>query len=143
MKHPQAAAMQATSSPRGLLFDLDGVLYVGKEISPGAIETVATLREQFTCRFITNTSTLSLVSLQRKINALGFDIAPEEIISAPQAVLRYLEQKPDPTCRLLLAEDVKRDFAHCRNPISRRALSLSAISAMRGLTPCSTRYLAT
>lgn len=69
-------------------------------------------RAQFSCRFITNTSTLSLASLQRKINALGFAIAPEEIISAPQAALRYLEQQPDPTCRLLLAEDVKRDFAH-------------------------------
>jgi len=103
--------MNATPYPQGLLFDLDGVLYVGKEVVPGAIETVAKLREQFTCRFITNTSTLSLTSLQRKINSLGFDIAPEEIISAPQAALRYLEQQPDPTCRLLLAEDVKQDFA--------------------------------
>lgn len=98
--------------PQGLLFDLDGVLYVGKEVIPGAIETIAKLRRHFTCRFITNTSTLSLESLQRKINSLGFDIAPEEIISAPQAALRYLEQQPNPTCRLLLAEDVKRDFAN-------------------------------
>lgn len=103
--------MSALSFPRGLLFDLDGVLYVGKEVIPGAIKTVASLREKFPCRFITNTSTLSLDSLQRKINMLGFAIAREEIISAPQAALRYLEQQPDPTCRLLLAEDVKRDFA--------------------------------
>lgn len=103
--------MNAILSPRGLLFDLDGVLYVGKEVIHSAIETIAKLREQFTCRFITNTSTLSLDLLQRKINSLGFNIAPEEIISAPQAALRYLEQQPDPTCRLLLAEDVKRDFA--------------------------------
>ena len=98
-------------TPHGLLFDLDGVLYVGKEVIPGAIDTVARLHEQFTCRFITNTSTLSRASLQHKINALGFDISPEEIISAPQAALRYLEQQPDATCRLLLAEDVKQDFA--------------------------------
>jgi len=96
--------MDNISSPLGLLIHLDGVLYVGKEVILGAIETVAKLREQFTCRFITNTSTLSLASLQRKINTLGFDIAPEEIISAPQAALRYLEQQTDPTCRLLLAE---------------------------------------
>lgn len=69
--------MNKVSSPRGLLFDLDGVLYVGKEVIPGAIETVTKLSEQFTCRFITNTSTLSLDSLQRKINALGFGIPPE------------------------------------------------------------------
>lgn len=104
--------MNDNSSTTGLLFDLDGVLYVSKEVIPGAIETITRLREQFTCRFITNTSTLSLDSLRRKINALGFDIEPEEIISAPQAALRYLEKQPDPTCRLLLAEDVKRDFEH-------------------------------
>lgn len=104
--------MRAIPSPRGLLFDLDGVLYVGKQVIPCAIETVIKLRQQFTCRFITNTSTLSLASLQRKINALGFAIPPEEIISAPQAALRHLEQQPDPSCRLLLAEDVKRDFAN-------------------------------
>ncbi|HYD34239.1 MAG TPA: TIGR01458 family HAD-type hydrolase, partial [Methylophilaceae bacterium] len=86
--------MNEAPTPRGLLFDLDGVLYVGKEVIPDANETVASLREHFACRFITNTSTLSLASLQRKINAMGFDIAPEEIISAPQAALRYLEQQP-------------------------------------------------
>jgi HAD superfamily hydrolase (TIGR01458 family) len=103
--------MNSSPTPRGLLFDLDGVLYVGKGVIPSAIETVSKLCEHFTCRFITNTSTLSLDSLQRKINALGFDVAPEEIISAPQAALRYLEHQADPTCRLLLAEDVKQDFA--------------------------------
>jgi len=39
--------MNSIPSPQGLLFDLDGVLYVGKEIIPGAIETVAKLREHF------------------------------------------------------------------------------------------------
>ena len=42
--------MNEVPSPPGLLFDLDGVLYVGKEVIPGAIETVTKLREQFTCR---------------------------------------------------------------------------------------------
>jgi hypothetical protein len=31
-------------------------LSVGKEVIPGAGETVAKLREHFTCRFTTNTS---------------------------------------------------------------------------------------
>ena len=135
--------MSTSSTLRGLLFDLDGVLYVGKEVIPDAIETVAKLREHFTCRFITNTSTLSLASLQRKINSLGFEIAPEEIISAPQAALRFLEQQPDPTCRLLLAEDVKKDFAALPQSDTAPRLSSSGISAMHGLTLCSTRYLTT
>lgn len=103
------------SDIKGWLFDLDGVLYVGSQPIPGAVEAVAELRESgLPCRFITNTSTLSLKSLANKINALGFRIPPEEIISAPQAAVRYLREIGDPVCRLLLAEDVKMDFSEFR-----------------------------
>ncbi len=96
---------------QGILFDLDGVLYVGNQPIAGAIAAVAELRQRYTCRFVTNTSTLSLASLHQKIVKLGFDIAAHEIISAPQAALHFLKSQPDPICRLLLAEDVKQDFA--------------------------------
>ena len=66
------------------------------------------------CRLVTNTSTLSLASLQQKINALGFSIPANEIISAPQATLLYLKNQHQPVCRLLLAEDVKNDFKELR-----------------------------
>jgi len=96
---------------KGILFDLDGVLYVGSQVIEGAIETVAHIRASgIPCRFVTNTSTLSLDSLQHKINALGFSISKQEIISAPQAALLYLIQKKNPVCRLLLSDDVKQDF---------------------------------
>lgn len=98
-----------------MLFDLDGVLYVGSQPIPGAIEAVDTIRASgMPCRFITNTSTLSLRSLQAKINAIGFSIGIEEIISAPQAALLYLQRQPDPVCRFLLADDVKQDFMQFR-----------------------------
>lgn len=98
-------------SIKGVLFDLDGVLYVGNTPIEGAIEAVKALRASgLTCRFATNTSTLSLVSLQKKINAMGFDVAAHEIVSAPQAVIQFLRQQKNPVCRLLLADDVKQDF---------------------------------
>lgn len=100
---------------KGVLFDLDGVLFIGSQVIDGAIETVECIRASGTpCRFVTNTSTLSLDSLQHKINALGFSIAKEEIVSAPQAARLYLKQQSDPVCRLLLADDVKRDFTGLR-----------------------------
>ncbi len=103
------------SNLKGILFDLDGVLYVGRQAIDGAIETVEKIRSTgITCRFVTNTSTLSLESLQQKINGLGFSIPRQEIVSAPQAALLYLKQQPDPVCRLLLAEDVKKDFMEFR-----------------------------
>lgn len=100
---------------KGILFDLDGVLYVGAQPIPGAVAAIERIRASgMPCRFVTNTSTLSLVSLQKKINALGFLIPAEEIISAPQAALLYLKQQQDPVCRFLLADDVKKDFAQFR-----------------------------
>lgn len=95
---------------RGILFDLDGVLYVGSQAVPGAVEAVGRVRANGRlCRFITNTSTQSLASLQRKLKGLGFTLAAEEILSAPQATLRYLREGGG-TCHLLLAEDVAADF---------------------------------
>ncbi len=107
--------MNTLSSLKGILFDLDGVLYVGSKPIEGAIDAVARIRASgIPCRFVTNTSTLSLTSLQNKINALGFSIPANEIISAPQATLFYLQRQHDPVCRLLLADDIKKDFAQFR-----------------------------
>ena len=104
--------MNDFSKIKGILFDLDGVLYVGNNPVAGAIEAVKNIREAgFLCRFVTNTSTLSLASLQNKLNNLGFDVSTSEIMSAPQAALNFLKQQHQPICRLLLADDVKRDFA--------------------------------
>ncbi len=103
--------MNISSAVKGILFDLDGVLYIGSCAIEGAVDAVAKIRASgIPCRFVTNTSTLSLASLQQKINALGFSIPANEIISAPQATLLYLRRQHQPVCRLLLADDVKHDF---------------------------------
>lgn len=107
--------MNTLSNINGVLFDLDGVLYVGSSAIKGAVEAVGRIRlSGMPCRFVTNTSTLSLASLQQKINAFGFSIPANEIISAPQATLLYLKNQRDPICRLLLADDVKKDFKELR-----------------------------
>jgi HAD superfamily hydrolase (TIGR01458 family) len=107
--------MNTLSSTKGILFDLDGVLYVSSTAIDGAIEAVAKIRASgMPCRFVTNTSTLSLASLHKKITQLGFSIAENEIISAPQAALLHLQALQDPVCRFLLADDVKKDFAAFR-----------------------------
>jgi ribonucleotide monophosphatase NagD (HAD superfamily) len=39
----------------GILFDLDGVLYVGSRLIDGAIETVTEIKQRgYRCRFISN-----------------------------------------------------------------------------------------
>lgn len=107
--------MSSLAKIKGLLIDLDGVLYVGSRVIDGAIDAVERIRASgIPRRFVTNTSTLSLDSLHQKINSLGFSIPKRELISAPQAALLFLKQQPDPVCRLLLSEDAKRDFIEFR-----------------------------
>lgn len=99
------------SALKGFLFDLDGVLYTGSNAIDGAIQAVEKIRSShIACRFVTNTSTLSLSSLQQKMNRLGFSIPENEMISAPQATVLYLQGLKNPTCHLLMADDVKQDF---------------------------------
>lgn len=96
---------------KGIMFDLDGVLYIGNTPIDGAIKVIQQIRDAgYVCRFVTNTSTLSLASLQKKLHGLGFDVEQSEIFSAPQAALQLLKQQQNPICRLLLADDVKQDF---------------------------------
>lgn len=100
------------SKIKGVLFDLDGVLYVGGAPIAGAIETVAAIKSAgLGCRFVTNTSTMSVNAIQQKLNGLGFVVAPDEIMSAPQAAVNYLNQQHNPVCKLLLADDVLQDFS--------------------------------
>ncbi|MGJ0485579.1 MAG: TIGR01458 family HAD-type hydrolase [Methylomicrobium sp.] len=105
---------------RGILFDLDGVLYIGSHVIEGALEAIKEIKQRgYRCRFITNTSTLSAASLHKKLTGFDFDIAEHEIISAPRAALIHLQQFDDPVCHLLLANDVKQDFRHFRQSDSK------------------------
>lgn len=103
--------MNALQNIKGLLIDLEGVLYIGDRIIDGTPETLHYLRsKKVVCRFFTNTTTKSVETLHRKIVNMGFDIEKNEIISAPHAAVLYLRKIADPTCYLLLSDDAKRDF---------------------------------
>jgi len=112
--------MTDLSSIRGILFDLDGVLYVGSQVVEGAIAAVTDIKQRgYRCRFITNTSILSNATLHKKLSNLGFDVAEHEIISATRAALIYLQQFNDPVCHLLLSDDVRPDFQSFRQSDSK------------------------
>jgi HAD superfamily hydrolase (TIGR01458 family) len=116
----QKFGMTDLSSIRGILFDLDGVLYIGANVIGGAIAAITDIKQRgYRCRFVTNTSTLSSASLHKKLTGLGFDIGEHEIISATRAALIYLQQFDDTVCHLLLSDDVKQDFQHFKQSDSK------------------------
>jgi HAD superfamily hydrolase (TIGR01458 family) len=97
---------------RGLLIDLDGVLYVGRKPVPGAMKTVHQLQAARMPRcYLTNTTTKSKASLRKKMQDMGLAVAMEEILSAPEAAKVYLENKGRPVCKLLVNNEVLGDFS--------------------------------
>jgi HAD superfamily hydrolase (TIGR01458 family) len=74
-----------------LLLDIDGVLTVSWEPLPGAVDAMAWIRRAaIPFRLITNTTTHTRRELARTLAGAGFDVAPDEIVTAVVATASYL-----------------------------------------------------
>ena len=103
--------MQNLQGIRGILFDLEGVLYVGNQVIDGAYDTIRYVKEQhIPHRYVTNTTTLSRAALSQKLHALGFPIEAQEILSPPTATCDYLRQRKPRSCYFLVSEAVRDEF---------------------------------
>lgn len=77
-----------------LLLDLSGVLYVGQQTLPGAVQAIQRLQEsEMPMRFITNTTRSTRQAIYQKLKAMGFNIPEQQIFTAPMALKGYLEQQ--------------------------------------------------
>lgn len=105
-------ASEAATAPRGLLLDLNGVFYVGDRLIEGASKTLAFLRDhEVPHRFVTNTTTHTREELANALQERGLSLRADEIISAPYAAVLQLRRMGSPVCRLLMDENLKREFA--------------------------------
>lgn len=76
---------------RGVLLDIDGVLTVSWRALPGAVEALVRLRrEGVPFRLITNTTTHTRRDLATTLRDAGFDVAPDEVVTAVVATGSYL-----------------------------------------------------
>jgi HAD superfamily hydrolase (TIGR01458 family) len=93
-----------------VLLDLDGTLYVGSQVVPGAPEAVRRLREQgLTVRFCTNTDSVTPAALAGRLAGRGFPASTDELVT-PVAVAARLFGS-DPTARVLaVAADGVREL---------------------------------
>ena len=74
------------SAPSAYLLDLDGTLYSRGAAVPGAVQTVARLRQrEVPHRLVTNTTSRSRAMLVEGLREYGFDITAEEIFTATLA----------------------------------------------------------
>jgi NagD protein len=83
----------------GFLIDMDGVLYRGPELLPGAGEFVRQLRERdIPFRFLTNNSQRTRRDVVAKLARMGIDADEEHVFTSAVATARFLSsQKPGGT----------------------------------------------
>src|SRR3954452_12123072 len=83
----------------GYLIDMDGVLYRGSEMIPGADQFVRELRRrEIPFRFLTNNSQRTRRDIVAKLGPMGIVIEEEHVYTCAMATAAYLEwQKPGGT----------------------------------------------
>ncbi|MPV87949.1 HAD-IIA family hydrolase, partial [Georgenia ruanii] len=107
-------ALRRSAQPplRAVLLDVDGVLTVSWTALPGAVEAFAALRASgVPLALVTSTTSRTRAAVGEALRAAGFDVADEEIVTAPVATAAYLaEHHPGARCLLLSSGDVTADL---------------------------------
>jgi HAD superfamily hydrolase (TIGR01458 family) len=117
---PGAGAETVNSqSPRGFLFDVDGVLRIDDRPLPGAAELLRLLQARSVpFRLLTNSTTACRATLAARMRAIGFPIGEEAILSATVATAAHLRRRyPGVPCYLLTKGDAIADFHAAGVPV--------------------------
>jgi ribonucleotide monophosphatase NagD (HAD superfamily) len=92
-----------------VLLDLDGTLYVGSQVVPGAPEAVRWLRDQgLTVRFTTNTDSVAPAALADRLAQLGFQTSEEELVTPIPVAARLFASADDARVLAVAADGVRQ-----------------------------------
>jgi HAD superfamily hydrolase (TIGR01458 family) len=95
-----------------VLLDLDGTLYLGSRVVPGAPEAVRRLRDQgLAVRFCTNTDSVTPAALAERLAERGFPAATDELVTPVAVAARLLGSAPEARVLAVAAEPVRRLLA--------------------------------
>lgn len=96
---------------KGLLIDIDGVLYVEKQLIQGAVEAIEYLqKENIPFMLLTNTTRRSRYSLLANLQQMGFRLDIEQLYTAPYAASLWLKEKNVSSICLFVRGDTYREF---------------------------------
>lgn len=96
---------------RGVLLDLDGVLYNGDEPIRGAAAAVRRVRKSgMPLLFVTNTTSRPRTALARKLADLGVPADPGEILTPPVAAAAWMRARADGPAALFVPDPTLEDF---------------------------------
>jgi HAD superfamily hydrolase (TIGR01450 family) len=75
----------------GYILDLDGTVYLGDELLPGAREALAELKSRASVVYLTNKPLYLPANYAEKLTRLGVQTSAEEVVSSADALLLYLK----------------------------------------------------
>ena len=96
---------------KGILIDLDGVIYQSDRLIAGAVDALDWIRQQqIPHLFVTNTTSRSREALLEKFETLGFSAQIEEVMTPVVAASQWLDQHQLHSAALFVPAGTKQDF---------------------------------
>ncbi len=96
---------------KGILIDLDGVVYVGNQALPGSLDAIRRIRESgLPFKFITNTTRRPRRRIVSDLAHLGLDIDARDLFT-PAALARDFLGRRNLVPLLIVHPDLREDFA--------------------------------
>jgi phospholysine phosphohistidine inorganic pyrophosphate phosphatase len=101
----------------GVLLDIDGVLHVGEDPIDGAVETLEELRGMAAgVRLITNTTSKPRRRIIERLRAMGFEVAPEDVLTPASTALEHCRERGHRSVILLVPEGLREDLEGLEEP---------------------------
>jgi len=126
-----AALSRPTALARGYIFDLDGTIYLGNELLPGALRTIRHLASTG-CEilFLSNNPTREIADYVTRLNAFGIPADPDNILTTIETTTRWLLQHaPGATVFPISEQPLKRSLTNAGIRISEHAEEIDIVIA--------------
>jgi len=126
---------------RGFIFDLDGCVWTGDVLVPGAADVLALLRSQGRAlTFLTNNSRARAATMQAKLERLGVQAATDEVLTPLEILGRVIDSHVGPASRVLAIggpelEAAVVDGGHHLVPVSKYRDARAVAGGAAFLTP--------
>ncbi len=102
----KAAVRTPLDGVDAVLADLDGVVYAGPGALPHAVESLNRAAATARLGYITNNASRTDASVASHLTSLGLSVAPDDVITSPQAAMRLLaDLVPAPATLLIVGGD--------------------------------------
>jgi HAD superfamily hydrolase (TIGR01457 family) len=94
----------------GFMIDMDGTVYKGGDLIPGAVEFISALKSKgIPFVFLTNNSSAPRTRYYEKLKRMGFDVTVDNVLTSAMATARFVVDERPGKRAYVVASDAVRD----------------------------------